>query len=116
MTMKTLKLYQIAGSLLAVPVLLILQTSKLFSQGEAQSDEEEIVVLSEFVVDAKSDSGYLAARAIAGLKTNTPIMELPINLKVLNPGVSRRHELVAGAGCPALCQQRGGWRESKRLR
>jgi iron complex outermembrane receptor protein len=82
--MKTLKLYQIAGSLLAVPALLILQTSKLFSQGEAQSDEEEIAVLSEFVVDAKSDSGYLAARAIAGLKTNTPIMELPINLKVLN--------------------------------
>jgi len=43
---------------------------------------EEIVKLPTFSVSTERDYGYRASNSIAGSRTNTPIMDLPVNIQV----------------------------------
>lgn len=48
------------------------------------SETEKIVQLSPFEVTADTDRGYIATRASGATKTNTPMIELPHSIQVLN--------------------------------
>lgn len=46
--------------------------------------DPEVLQLSPFAVNSKTDRGYIATRAIGATKTNTPMIELPHSIQVLN--------------------------------
>ncbi|HEU5079722.1 MAG TPA: TonB-dependent receptor [Opitutaceae bacterium] len=48
----------------------------------ANSDDGEIVRLSEFNVSTSRDYGYRASNSIAGTRTDTPIRDIPMNIQV----------------------------------
>ena len=45
---------------------------------------DEVVQLSTFEVNSSTDRGYIATRASGATKTNTPMIELPHSIQVLN--------------------------------
>ncbi len=45
---------------------------------------EEVVELSPFTIDARSDNGYYTANALSGTRVATEIKNLPLNLSVLS--------------------------------
>ncbi|MCF3652050.1 TonB-dependent siderophore receptor [Synoicihabitans lomoniglobus] len=49
----------------------------------AESAEEDVVLLSVFNVDASQDKGYRAANTISGTSLNTAIQDLPMPLEVI---------------------------------
>ena len=50
----------------------------------SRAASEEVVQLSPFDVNANTDRGYIATRASGATKTNTPMIELPHSIQVLN--------------------------------
>ena len=51
----------------------------------AQEDTDDVdYELSPFTVSTATDRGYVATRSVAGLKTNTAILDMPLNVQVLN--------------------------------
>lgn len=50
----------------------------------AQDDDDEIVTLSPFVVDASGDVGYRATNTTSGTSLNTPIKDIPMSIEVIN--------------------------------
>jgi len=54
-------------------------------RADASPDENEAVVLSQFVVTSEKDSGYMSANSAFGSRLpNTPLKDLPLSLAVLN--------------------------------
>src|SRR5690606_12738432 len=49
----------------------------------ANPDDEDIVVLSPFVVDSSKDDRYYASNAISGTQLNVQIKDIPFNLEVI---------------------------------
>jgi len=67
----------IAGALLLAPAGIAQQTTQTASG-------EEVVQLSPFAVNTSTDRGYIATRASGATKTNTPMIEVPHSIQVLN--------------------------------
>jgi len=66
-----------AGASLLAPAGFAQQTTQTASG-------EEVVQLSPFAVNASTDRGYIATRASGATKTNTPMIEVPHSIQVLN--------------------------------
>jgi outer membrane receptor protein involved in Fe transport len=49
----------------------------------AAREDEELVILNEFRVDARQDEGYLASNATSGTRLSMPVKELPMHLEVI---------------------------------
>ena len=49
-----------------------------------ESDDEEVIELSPFVVETSGDRGYLSTNSTSGTSLNTLIRDLPIPLEVVN--------------------------------
>ncbi len=59
-----------------------LMLAQLNAQDNTEPDED-IYLMSPFVVDVSEDSGYLATNAISGTRLNTAIRDLPMPLEVI---------------------------------
>ncbi len=65
----------------------LLQAPALLAQSSpasAKPSDDETLNLSPFEVNATTDNGYIATRASGATKTNTPMIELPHSIQVLN--------------------------------
>jgi iron complex outermembrane recepter protein len=54
------------------------------SAGTSANNSSAVVELSPFEVSSTTDRGYIATRASGATKTNTPMIELPHSIQVLN--------------------------------
>jgi iron complex outermembrane recepter protein len=70
-----------AGALLLPPCL---PAQSVSAPTPAPGTEDPVVQLSPFEVSATTDRGYIATRASGATKTNTPMIELPHSIQVLN--------------------------------
>jgi iron complex outermembrane receptor protein len=57
---------------------------QLSAQTTTSSQEEEVVELSPFEVSATRDVGYAALTSIGATRTNTPIIDLPQSINIIN--------------------------------
>ena len=64
----------------------------------ADSSKEDAVKLSPFQVVSSTDKGYIATRASGATKTNTPMIEIPHSIQVLNS------EFIADTGSTSIFQ------------
>ena len=68
----------------ALPASLIAQTTAPASSTDpVKNSEEEVVVLSPFVVSTANDTGYRATNSISGTRLNTPIKDTPMPIEVI---------------------------------
>src|SRR5687767_1248594 len=65
-------------------VTLLLQLTTLASGQTTPGAAGNVVQLSPFEVSEETDRGYIATRASGATKTNTPMIELPHSIQVLN--------------------------------
>jgi iron complex outermembrane receptor protein len=65
-------------------VTMILQLTSLASGQTTPAAPGNVVQLSPFEVSEETDRGYIATRASGATKTNTPMIELPHSIQVLN--------------------------------
>ena len=64
----------------------------------ADASKEDAVKLSPFQVISSTDKGYIATRASGATKTNTPMIEIPHSIQVLNS------EFIADTGSTSIFQ------------
>ncbi|MEX0326273.1 MAG: TonB-dependent siderophore receptor [Puniceicoccaceae bacterium] len=71
---------------LTLALALISPFSGIYGQDEPQdkSAEDEVINMNPFVVQAYEDSGYLSGNAFSAYRINTPIIEIPFSIQVLN--------------------------------
>lgn len=50
--------------------------------GTAQTADEEIVQLPDFVVDASRDRGYLASHSISATRISVPVADIPMSIQI----------------------------------
>ena len=50
----------------------------------SEDQEDEIVHLSPFEIDASDDVGYRSTNATSGTSLNTPIRDIPMSIEVIN--------------------------------
>ncbi len=68
-----------------IPISAILAIAFLAGQmAFSQDDSEDFYTLDPFTVSSDSDRGYFGTRTVGGLRTNTPLLELPLNVQVFN--------------------------------
>lgn len=70
----------VTASLLAM---LSLPATALVAQDTVGEDDDDVVVLNPFVVDASGDDRYYASNAISGTQLNVQIKDIPFNLEVI---------------------------------
>lgn len=74
------------------------QTTPAARPAEPNKDKDDLVNLSPFVVSDTTDRGYIATRASGATKINTPMIELPHSIQVLNS------EFIADTGSATVFQ------------
>ena len=65
-------------------ILCILIPLSLFAEGNAADDKSKATQLPEVVVESDAETGYLTKQASTATKTDTPIMETPQAITVIN--------------------------------
>lgn len=58
-------------------------TSAPSGDSSASKSEEDVIMLSPFVVDSSADKGYRATNSISGSRLNTAIKDLPMSVEVI---------------------------------
>jgi iron complex outermembrane receptor protein len=77
------RLFVIVSALVA-PIAFGQTVTSAASPTSASQKPEETIQLSAFEVSSSTDRGYIATRASGATKTNTPMIELPHSIQVLN--------------------------------
>jgi len=78
--MRLSRLFSVAACTALVTLPVYAQTAP----AAAPQRDDEVVELSPFIINAKSDDGYYSANAISGTRVATQIKNLPLNLSVIS--------------------------------
>lgn len=64
-------------------LLLLLPVSLMMAQGIEDESDQNVVNLSEFVINTNADYGYLATEALTATRIGTKLVETPLNINVI---------------------------------